>query len=293
MHAAGTILSVNMSYNFDVYRILAAITAAACLIGATLARAQDIPSDEPSFTAYVAERMRAAIGDAQVRIKAPLTLSIGSMQGNLDRVFLFCKRNGAGCAHEIDTYVKAAVEANRNATKPTRESIRIVVRPAQYLRQLSPGAPVLAKPLVEGLVVVPVLDSSRTVRVLTEKDGMSLGLTANQLYEAGVANIRKSAKPLLEVAKAVGPGQIGRLASDYYQPSRLALIESWAPLAQAQGGTLIVTAPATDTVLYVSEDSRIALDALRTLARGVMARVPNPLFDTLLRWTPRGWQIVQ
>ena len=75
--------------------------------------------------------------------------------------------------------------------------------------------------------------------------------------------------------------------------SRLALVDSWAPLAQAQGGVLIVAAPSADLVLYASEDGSAAIDALRTLARNMMARAPKPLSGTLLRWTPKGWQLVR
>ena len=60
---------------------------------------------------------------------------------------------------------------------------------------------------------------------------------------------------------------------------------SWAPLAQAQGGVLIVAAPTPDLVLYSGEDSSAALDALRTFVRNVMARTPKPLSGALLRWT--------
>jgi len=87
-------------------------------------------------------------------------------------------------------------------------------------------------------------------------------------------------------------GQIGQLTGDFYHPSRLVQSESWAPLAKAQGGVLIVAAPATDAVLYIADDSPMGIDALRTLAKSVMDRAPNKLTSLLLRWTPAGWQIV-
>lgn len=54
-----------------------------------------------------------------------------------------------------------------------------------------------------------------------------------------------------------------------------------------------MAAPSADLVLYASEDSSAAIDALRTLARNMMARAPKPLSGTLLRWTPKGWQLVR
>jgi len=58
-------------------------------------------------------------------------------------------------------------------------------------------------------------------------------------------------------------------------------------------GKLIVVAPATDAVFYVGDDSPVAIDALRTLARNVMGRAPHVLSEILLRWTPGGWEIVR
>jgi hypothetical protein len=140
---------------------------------------------------------------------------------------------------------------------------------------------------------VAVLDTPRAIRMLTDKDGAALGLTANQGYDLGIANLRKTLKPLMEVAKPVGSGQIGQLVDDVFHSSRIVLLDSWTPLAKAQGGVVIIAAPATDVLLYIGEDSQVVIDALRTLARNVMSRVPNPLSDVLLRWTPKGWGVVQ
>uniref|UniRef100_UPI0005764C9B hypothetical protein n=2 Tax=Nitrobacteraceae TaxID=41294 RepID=UPI0005764C9B len=259
---------------------------------------QQIPADEPAFTAFVAERIRAEIRDTPVVIKGPLTLSVGPLQTNLDRIYAFCKANTGGCAREIGAYVSGvkATASSRN-DPPTRAALRVVVRSADYMRQalreVDARGPALTRPLAEGLVIVPVLDSPRAVRVFNDKDRAALGLTQDQVFDIAIANLRSSVKPLTTVAKAVPSGQFGTLTGDYYQTSRLALIDSWAPLAQAQGGVLIVAAPSADLVLYASEDSSAAIDALRTLARNMMARAPKPLSGSLLRWTPKGWQLVR
>ena len=278
-------------------RWLIALIVAGDLVAAGAARAQ-IPADEPAFTSFVAERIRAEIRDTPVVIKGPLTLSIGPLQANLDRIYAFCKANPSACAKEVGAYVNGIVTTagNRN-DPPTKAALRVVVRSADYVRQAlqEVGARGAAptRPLAEGLVIVPVLDSPRAVRVFNDKDRAALGLTAEQVFDIGIANLRSSMKPLTDVAKAVPPGQFGTLKGDYYQTSRLALIDSWAPLAQAQGGVLIVAAPSADVMLYSGEDSSVALDALRTLVRNVMARAPKPLSGSLLRWTPKGWQLVR
>jgi hypothetical protein len=274
-----------------------AFLAAASLVGVASAVAQTIPTDEAGFTTYVADRLRKELSGAKVNIEGPLTIVIGSMQANLDRVYSFCGRNRAGCANEVNTYVKAVVQAQRNqGAPPTKEAVRLVVRTAGYLEQsqkmVAPSS-IQAKPLVDGLFVVPVLNSPRSIRVLTEKDSAALGLNANQVHELGIANLRKTLKPLGEVAKVAGPQQIGYLDDDFFHPSRLVLLNSWAPLAKEQGGVLIVAAPATDFVAYIGEDTTIAVNTLRLLAEKVMSKAPSPLSNILLRWTPKGWQIVR
>ena len=68
------------------------------------------------------------------------------------------------------------------------------------------------------------------------------------------------------------------------------LLDSWAPLAAAQGGVLIVAIPATDAVFYVGEDTPKAIDALRTLTKMVLARAPGKLSGNLYRWRASGWE---
>ena len=272
----------------------------ACLLSfSTVLSAQDIPRDEAAFTEYVATLLRKEVGSDAVVVKSPLTIGLGELQANLDRVFKFCSLNNAGCSVEVERYVKGAAQVHRERNiQPTKEAVRIVVRPAQSVQaaQSSTGGPgpvqTLPRPFVEGLVTLPVLDSPRTLRMLGEKDAKTLGLNEQEAYELALANLRKELKPLMEVAKVAGKGQIGQLIGDSFHPSRLLLIETWAPLAKAQGGVLIAAIPATDAVLYIGEDTPVAIDALRALVKNVMSRAPNRLSSTLLRYKESGWEVV-
>lgn len=273
----------------------AAILAAISLVCINSTFAQTIPTDEPGFTKFVAERLRKAT-NASVEIKGPLTLSVGAMQANLDRIYAFCKGNPAGCVKEVDTYVNSAAQIHRDrGAAPTKAAVRVVVRPARYLQQAKASslAPLHARPVADGLIAVAVLDTPRAIKMLTDKDGATLGLTATQAYDLGIANLRKTLKPLMQIAKPVASGQIGTLTGDSYHPSRLVLADTWAPLVKSQGGVLIVAAPANDGLLYISEDSPTAIAALRALVRTVISRAPNPMSDVLLRWTPKGWDVVR
>lgn len=280
----------------SIVRLLTATCLVAC--SATL-HAEALPKDVTGFTEYVAAQLRKEIGEDAVVVKGPLTLELGQLQANLDRVFKFCASNASACPAELDRYVKGAAEVYReHNSPPSKEAVRVVIRSSEYLHtaQSSTSAPgsiqTLSKPFVEGLVALPVLDSPRTVKMLGEKDATKLGLTADEAFELGLANLRKELKPLMDVAKVAGKQQIGQLVGDTYDPSRLLLVDTWAPLAAKQGGVLIVAIPATDAVFCIGEDTPVAIDALRTLARNVMTRAPNQLSGTLLRWHESGWEVV-
>jgi hypothetical protein len=271
---------------------------AICLVFLTAlvpAEAQEIPTTALEFTEYVAGRMRKELPPkTEVVVKGSLTLGIGELQANLDRVFGFCKSNVTRCEGELSQYVKGAVEVIAEQNKPiSKDAVRVVVRTSQYVES-SKAASVKVQPkeLVKGLWVLPVLDTPRAIRPLVERDNDALGLSVEQAFELGVSNVKASMKPILEIGKVADAGKIGQLVGDSYFPSRLALLESWEPLAAAQGGVLIVVAPTTDAVLYVGQDDAKAIDALRTLARDVLRRAPNKLSDTLLRWKSTGWEVV-
>jgi uncharacterized protein YtpQ (UPF0354 family) len=252
-----------------------------------------------AFTEYVAGQLRLEVSDAAIAVKGPLTLSIGYLQANLDRIYAYCKRDAAGCPREISTYVKGVAQVHKDGLGlPTKEAVRIIVRTRAYVAASQAALPKRApqlqtRELAGELIILPAIDMPRTIRVLTAKDSQTLGLSTNEVFTLGFANLRKRLKPLMEVAKVVQPGQIGHLSGDVYNSSRLALHDSWAPLAKAQDGQLVVAAPTTDTILYIGDNTTLAINALRNLVNTVGARAPNPLSKELFRWTANGWEIVR
>ena len=261
--------------------------------------AEEVPKDVSAFTDAVAVELRQQVGDAAVTVKGPLTLGLGDLQLNLDRIFAFCRGDAAGCRAQVDGYVRGAAETYRNVTAPpTKNSVRLVVRTSEYvaaLRSVPAGTKpieIQPRPFADGLFVLPVLDSPHTVRYLAESDNAKLEMTAEEIYQLGLANLSKELRPLMEVVKVVKHGRIGELTGNVYDPSRLILLDTWAPLAQAQGGVLIVAIPATDAVFYVGEDTPKAIDALRTLTRTVLVRAPAKLSSDLYRWRASGWERV-
>jgi hypothetical protein len=276
------------------------------------ARAQQVPKGEAAFTEYVATQLRRATG-SNVEVKGPLTLAVGELQANLDRIFAYCDRNSSGCASEVSNYVKGVAQVHKDrSAPPSKEAVRVVVRTVEYVAAAqgamtkayvasehgsmpkeAPPPKLQPRPLAGNLVMLPAIDMPRTIRMLDEKDNQALGLSPDDVFDLGFVNLRQHLKPLMSVAKVAKAGQFGQLSGDAYHSSRLALLESWSPLVKAHGGKLIVTAPTTDAVLYSGDDSSRAIEALRLLAKNVSTRVPNPLSSELLRWTPAGWKVVR
>lgn len=257
-------------------------------------------AERTAFTERAAALLRAQLGADAVAIAEPLTLKVGDLQANLDRVWGYCRANAAGCDAELQRYVQGVADVRKNAaTAVSRDAVRVAIRPADYVQNLlraDPDAkrpPPLFRPVADGLVAVPMVDSPRAARLLHEGDLKTLGLTADQAFDLALANLRQALKPTADAARPVKPGALGTIQGDYYESSRLLLRDDWAALAKAQQSVLVVALPAKDVLVYGADDSAAGLDALRTLAREVSRRSPGQLSDVLLRWTDSGWQAVR
>lgn len=255
-------------------------------------------AERATFTERAAALLRARLGAEAVVIAEPLTLKIGDLQANLDRVYGFCRANASGCDAELQRYVLAVVDVQKQSTAPvTREALRAVVRTADYAegtaRTMAGKGTALDRPFAGGLVAMAVIDSPRSARLLGEADCKTLNLSTDQAYELALANLRRALKPLNDVAKPLKPGAIGTLQGDFYESGRVLLHDDWASLAGAQQGVLVVALPSKDVLLYGADDSPAGLDALRMQARDVLRSAPGRLTDVLLRWTETGWQALR
>lgn len=254
-----------------------------------------VPQDAAGFTEYVATQLRQQLGDGTVVVREPLTLGVADQRTRLDKLYAGCQTNRAHCADDVNAFVKTTTQNFRASTIPaTRESLRLAVRTAasvqQSQREVGGDATTFRpRPFVGPLVTVPVFDTLRASRLISEKDYKTLDLSVDQVRELARKNTYNALPQVLQTARPVTSGEVGRLDGPVLQPSRLIFIDDWKPLADAQHGTLIVAAPANDTVLYVGDDSAASLDALRAQVRELMGKSANPLTDVLLRWSPSGW----
>ncbi len=273
-------------------RLLCMFAASAAMA----AHAAGAPTDEAGFTEFGAIALRAELGaDVPLKVKGPLSLQIDDLQVNLDRVYAFCRSNAKDCDDAMGAFSKkvAAFLKERNTPVDTK-AVLLAVRSSAYLKNaqaaLGSEAPALEiRPLTAGLVSVAMLDTPSTARPLNVKDAARLSLSDDQLFALAAKNLQASLEPLSSKAKPVGSGQVGTLKGGYYESGRVALVADWAGLAAAQGGTLLIAVPSPDVILYISESSATAIDALASLAKTVAAKSQTPLSPAVFKWSAEGW----
>ena len=275
---------------------LASLALCACLAAPAAFASDDIPLDAASFTNYMAERLQAEIKDVPIEVTGSLALIVGTSAIYVDRVFRDCKAAHGDCDDAFARYVKGVVETQRaQGTVVDASAVRLVVRQREAVDRTlkAMGTSIEAEPLPGDLVVVPVVAASRAAMLLGNKALDKLGLDHARLFELARKNMQQSLGPLMAKAKPVGPGQIGSVGGGPLEAGRVALPEQWAPLAEAQHGTLVIALPTTDLVLYIGESTQSALDGLAAFAKNTAARAANPLAPgLLLRWHDGRWESV-
>ena len=277
----------------------------ALALAAAAALAQQVPLDEKGFTGYVAEQLRKVAPTLTFRMVENLGVDAATKEGKvvgrlgLERVWQFCTRNRDRCAGAVTQYVEGMAEVLSDQTRPVeRAQVRLVVRPDDYVsqarRQMAENkVELLARPLVANLWIVPVVDTPRTMRLVTKDDLAALKLDEEAVFELGRRNLREQIRSLDQVAAPAQGNAIGRLGEDDYESSRLILHAEWADLAARMQNQLVVMVPASNLLIYASGATPAGLDALRELGREAARGSPRPLSLVMLRWTVAGWEIVR
>lgn len=272
---------------------------------AASAFAQEIPADETGFTKAAAERIQHELSDYSIHPAGSLTVEGKRADGestgqiNLDRIYAFCQRDQSNCNDAMNQFASGIGEAIREKDLPIDKSmVRLVIRPNDYVegirKQMGSGqAALFSRPIAPGLSVIPVLDYTRTVRFVGEKDLVKLGVKEDDLFEIGRQNLESTTKPFAEVAPVPVANSFGIISDEDYASSRMIFHEEWGEIAKKVGGNLVVMLPAPDTILYGDGSSNVGIDVLRTFARNVANQSTRPLTLSMWRWTPSGWDEVQ
>ena len=269
--------------------------------------AQSVPTDEESFTRVAADRVGRELPDYDVKPAGRLSLEGRRADGestgqlNLDRVYAYCARNSQTCSAALDQYAKGMAESVKERNRPVERSmVRLAVRPAAYVEQMrkqietmgGKGA-VYAKVVAPGLVAIPVLDFTRSIRFVNDKDLGKLSLSEEELFKLGEQNLRTNTRPLSEVAPTPTANSFGRIAGEDYASSRILFHDDWRDLSKKLNDKLVIMLPAPDVLLYGDGSTAVGIDALRTFAADVARKSSRPLSPLVLQWTEVGWDVVK
>lgn len=259
--------------------------------------------DENAFTADVAQLISSALPEANVSIKAPLTLVISTpgedesgagWQVSLDRIWSYCGRNSSDCQRSIASYVSRTAQIKRQQTLPIeRQKIMAVIRSEKYvqgLRDEVPSEP-LAEHIMGGIWLVCVVDGEVATRVLGERDLPKAGLSKTEVIELVHTNLAAYLPPIRQSLNASPDGAFGVVGGDaYYAASRLLLHEQWSDLAKGVKGKLLVTVPDTGVIIFADSAKPQAVQALLKASYDAAKNSERPISPAILAWTPQGWE---
>jgi hypothetical protein len=251
---------------------------------------------------HVAASLRRALPpNFEVIIVDPLTIKVGphgvsAFQLNLDRLNSVCAADPDHCGPVLEDFVsKAAQFVTTRLTAPSREQLRAVLRPVEFVDQIKQrldGHEPVAVPFVGGLAIVCYIDTPTVMGVATDSTIKSLGFTTtDEAIALCKRNVKAALPPLQSQLKKIPDRSFGTLTDDPYQSSRLIFHDDWAPVAAEFGGHLIVAVPASDVVVYGKEQDEVADRAMATVAKKMFEQAHHPVSTKVFRWTPAGWAI--
>lgn len=144
----------------------------------------------------------------------------------------------------------------RNASLAWMLALRARAQEPEAGEGLEPW-PLMASPLCEGLVVVPVEDGAHTMSTLTLERAERWGVPEQAVYRRALDNLR-AASP--HPPESVAPGVFASTYQDAYDSSR-ALLADWVATAGVPGPHL-VSIPQRGALLIASQEDAAGLLAL-------------------------------
>jgi hypothetical protein len=265
------------------------------------ALADDVPSDPPGFTKYVAAAFAKAMPGREVITAAPLRLSLSPRDGDrhvayLDTLYAFCQQNPPLCANAVANHVRQIVASYRDEDAPMdKTKLRAVLRSVESVNQqrqaLGGRGEPLAAPFLADLWIVCMVDLPTAMRTVSPAEIAKLGLSREEAMEVAKANVAATLPPLETVLQDIPIGAIGTIHGDPYESSRLLFPEQWRALAEKKGKAPIVAAPGTDMVIWTIPKDDQSVSDLAFAARMGQGITFRTLSTAIFRWTPTGWEI--
>ena len=281
---------------------------AARAVGAALlvlAAAAPVFGAGDEFANRVALGFRVSMPGYDVTVVDPLTLKISkdgkeTVQINLDRIAKYCAAEPTDCDRVVADFIAKSRDMADVANLPTTGAqLRAVVRPQPYVAEMArlmAGAPKptrpVSRPLAGDLVELCFFDMPTTMRPANAVELSALGLDAPAALALCEKNVAAQLSPI-DPDAGEKIGDIGVIDGDVYVSSYVLLHDRWAALAGRYGGHLLVAIPSSNEILYAPDRGPDSVSALRSATHFAATHAERMISETVLRWTPAGWDVVQ
>jgi hypothetical protein len=197
---------------------------------------------------------------------------------------------------EAVRHVLGAAERHEADGIPTDlETLRPLLKVRLYSPELLGAAPTVKVPLAAGLVICVSVDLPESVQTLPRELARSLGLSSEELFDLGIANVQATVRAERTDRELRNGGRIISLAGDDFFTTSLALaLDDYAGPEPLHGYLVIV--PNRHEVMAVPLESGRSLGvlpALVTLARDMFQKGPGSLSPYVYWVRRRRWAEVQ
>ena len=195
----------------------------------------------------------------------------------------------------IRHFFEAAERHEDDGIPADLETLRPLLKVRLYSPELLGTAPTVKVPLAAGLVICVAVDLPESVQTLPRDLARTLGLSSEQLFDLGLANVQASVKAERTERDLRNGSRIISLAGDDFFTTSLALaLDEYAGPEPLHGYLAIV--PNRHEVMAVPLESRASLGvlpALVSLARDMFQKGPGSLSPYVYWVRRRRWAEVE
>jgi uncharacterized protein YtpQ (UPF0354 family) len=239
-----------------------------------------------AFTVEYAAKLREALPQAKVEIAGDLKLRItghsreGGVTAFLQNCYTEYRSSPKDKEATISKYIKSFSETSFNTDKIDTTRITPVIKSKAWVSETqvslrSHGAKMTPENVYENLndelLIVYVEDNPKSVRYLTPKDILAVGLKKEQLKGLAVKNFRLIVPPV-EVHEYDGFYVLR--AGGHYDASLLLLDEIWATKKMVINGDYVVAVPSRDMLLVTGSNNPSGVANVTSLAKETFAESP-------------------
>ena len=270
------------------------------LSGADARETKGVPKSAPAFTKFVGFIIEKTLPGTKVTVAGRLRLDVLPPNGeahttDLHNIYSACQRAPDRCEDEVVNFVSDVVYVYKSKdTGPSRTTLRIVVRPLAYVTALRVNPKrnrPIAVPLAGDYWVIVVDDRPTMVSMLDENDLATLGLSAKDALDLAMSNTKSALQR--PVRETLTKGCTGALLGDAtYTASAVAFPDLWGDAARRCHGTLFVSIPGPDAVLFTDGIKPNTVTKLAMYSAKIAAEDEKPFSNAVLRWTSSGWVFV-